>query len=348
MLGGLLAAVLTLGVAGGHVIAQTPARVMVQPGDTLSAIALRHYGDAELAARIAAANRIVNPDLILAGTELQLPATGSSAGSAGPGSARRYTVQPGESLSTIALRTYGSEDYTRALATANGITNPDLVRAGQELILPASLSAGGTSGPSAGTSGAGGLSGRRICIDPGHGGSDPGAAFVFETGRTLREADVTLDIALLLAQRLRAQGAAVTLTRQTDLTLDLADRAVRCNLAGAEITVSVHLNGVDDRSVNGALALHGKPGDRTLAEVMAGILQSGLFGGRSTSAIAYGARPFAGRVLLYTAMPAVIVEPVFLTNPLEARALQAPASDPSSRRAQIAREVERGIVAYLR
>jgi N-acetylmuramoyl-L-alanine amidase len=189
---------------------------------------------------------------------------------------------------------------------------------------------------------------RRICIDPGHGGIDPGAAFVFDDGRTLREADVALDISLALAERLRAQGATVTLTRRTDLTLDLSDRAARCNAAGAEVAVSVHLNGVENRAINGSLTLFAKPGDRPLAQALAGILHAGLFGAQRADATAFGARPFEGRVLLYTRMPAVIVEPSFLSNPVEARALLAPASDPTSRRAQIVRELEKGLSAYLR
>jgi len=336
-----------LGIAGGRAVAQSPNRVTVQGGETLGAIALRHYGDAAAAAEIAAANRILNPDMVFAGTELMLPRR-DGASRTEAGSARRIAVSPGETLSAIALRVYGSEDYTAPLAAANGIAQPDLIRAGQQLTLPASLVAGGGRSATVGGTQSGTLAGKHVCIDPGHGGIDPGAAHVFPDGRTLREADVVLDISTALASRLRAQGSAVTLTRQRDLTLDLADRAAICNATGAQVTVSVHLNGVDNAAVNGALALHGKPADRALATVMAGVMQSGLFGGARADATDFGARHFEGRVLLYTRMPAVIAEPSFLTNPLEARALLAPASDPTSRRSQIARELERGIVAYLR
>jgi N-acetylmuramoyl-L-alanine amidase len=345
--GGLFLMLTALGIAGGHALAQAPNRVTVQAGDTLSSIALRHYGDAGAASQIAAANRIVNPDLVLAGTELFLPnREGSTSPVAAPN--RRVTVAAGDTLSAIALRVYGSEDYTAPLAAANGISQPDLIRVGQELMLPASLAAGGGRSAAIGGTQSGALAGKHVCIDPGHGGIDSGAAFVFPDGRTLREADVVLDVSLALAARLRAQGVTVTLTRQRDLALDLSDRAYLCNSAGAHIAVSVHLNGVDNSAVNGALALHGKPADQPLATVMAGVLQSGLFGSDRADATAFGARPFEGRVLLYTKMPAVIAEPSFLTNPLEARALLTPASDPTSRRAQIARELERGIVAYLR
>jgi N-acetylmuramoyl-L-alanine amidase len=252
---------------------------------------------------------------------------------------RRTTVAAGETLTSIALREYGSADYAEPLAAANGISQPNLIRAGQELNLPALLRA---------TTGRGSLAGRSICIDPGHGGAESGAAYSFDDGRTLREADVTLDMSLALAQRLRAQGADVTLTRQSDLTLELSNRAYLCNISGADIAISVHLNGVDNRSINGALALHGKATDVPLAEAMAGVMQSGLFGTARADTIDFGARHFGARVLLYTTMPAVLVEPAFLTNPAEARSLLAPASDPTSRRAQIVREIERGVAAYFR
>ena len=142
----------------------------------------------------------------------------------------------------------------------------------------------------------------------------------------------TLEELPKLAQRLRAQGADVTLTRQSDLTLELANRAYLCNISGADIAISVHLNGVDNRAINGALALHGKASDVPLAEAMAGVMQSGLFGTARADTIDFGARHFGARVLLYTTMPAVLVEPAFLTNPAEARSLLdagAPASVPA-------------------
>ncbi|MGD9893860.1 MAG: N-acetylmuramoyl-L-alanine amidase [Dehalococcoidia bacterium] len=351
--GGAAAALaLTVSIAGGSVFAQTPPSVTVQPGETLTGIALRYYGDAAEADVIATANRLMNPDLVFAGMQLRLPSRdGLVASGAAPStaatpssipvaaSARRVTVALGETLTSIALREYGAADYADALAAANGITQPNLIRAGQELALPSSLRA---------ASGRGTLAGRSICIDPGHGGAESGAAYVFDDGRTLREADVTLDISLALAQRLRAQGADVTLTRQSDLTLELANRAYLCNISGADIAISVHLNGVDNRAINGALALHGKASDIPLAEAMAGVMQSGLFSTARTDAIDFGARHFGARVLLYTTMPAVLVEPAFLTNPAEARSLLAPTADPTSRRAQIVRELERGVATYLR
>jgi LysM repeat protein len=47
-----------------------------------------------------------------------------------------YTVHSGDNLSKIAKRFYGSANKYTGIAQANGISNPDLIRVGQELSLP--------------------------------------------------------------------------------------------------------------------------------------------------------------------------------------------------------------------
>jgi N-acetylmuramoyl-L-alanine amidase len=327
--------------------AQSPGRpqqVIVQPGDTLSGIAVRFYGSPAAVERIRAANKLTDPDRILAGSTLLLPPADDATALGAGGPVRRVTVAPGETLSAIAEREYGSAAYAPALAAANGISDPDRVLAGATLTLPPALPLA-----VAVPTGKGPLAGRRICLDPGHGGIvEPGAVFDFGDGRVLREADVVLDIARTLRAWLQADGAAVTLTRTEDRYLTLDERAAICNSAGADIAVSLHLNGGDDPAWNGALTLFAKLIDRRLAEVLAVALQNGL--ARTAPGrpfYAFGARPFDGHVLLRTFMPAVIVEPVFLTNPAEARALLAPTSQPDSRRNQIVLETYRGIRMYF-
>ena len=76
-----------------------------------------------------------------------------------------------------------------------------------------------------------------ICIDPGHGGKDPGA--VGPGG--LKEADVVLSVALMLAARL-LPIAEVVLTRKSNVYLTLSERAEISNKAGAELFLSLHCN----------------------------------------------------------------------------------------------------------
>jgi len=88
---------------------------------------------------------------------------------------------------------------------------------------------------------------RRIVIDPGHGGNDPGAI-----GRTgLREKDVNLDIANRLGRILSSNGVEVVMTRSVDKFISLYARAEKANNSGADLFVSIHSNANRVRSLNG-------------------------------------------------------------------------------------------------
>lgn len=371
----VVVAVLLAGVFPEALRAQgpPPASVTVRPGDTLGAIAVRFYGSPDAISRIVAANKLANPDLIVEGMRLQLPGGtgGATATATTPtatpatvaGAARQVTVQSGDTLALISQRVYGSDAYAAAIASANGLANADRISSGMTLTLPqvpaATRATAQSTTPQAAAiqaataktaqpaAASGSLSGRRICLDPGHGGDESGAAFTYGDGRVLREADVVLDIALTLRGWLRGEGAIVTMTRTTDANVGLDERAAICNAAGADIALSMHLNGGGTPQWNGAAALFAKPIDRRLAESLAGTFQSGLGANApGTPFTAYGAFQFDGRVLLKTKMPAVIAEPVFLTNPGEARALLAPTAEPN-RRYQILLETYRGLRQYF-
>ena len=76
-----------------------------------------------------------------------------------------------------------------------------------------------------------------IVLDPGHGGSDPGAV-----GCGLEEEDAVLDVALRTADLLRADGYTVHLTRSDDRFIGLSTRAAFANDRGANRFVSIHAN----------------------------------------------------------------------------------------------------------
>ena len=128
---------------------------VVAPGETLSAIA-RRYGSS--VAALASANAISDPDLVRIGARLQVPAgSGSPGSSSGGGAARNHTVASGETLAGIARR-YGVS--VGAIVTANRVSNPNLIRIGQVLSVPASTGAsGGTPASSAGSGAYGGTGG---------------------------------------------------------------------------------------------------------------------------------------------------------------------------------------------
>jgi N-acetylmuramoyl-L-alanine amidase len=83
-----------------------------------------------------------------------------------------------------------------------------------------------------------GLGVSRIVIDPGHGGHDPGAM-----GKGVTEAEVVLDIALRLEKLLqKAEGVEVILTRRTDEFIPLPERTAIANREGADLFLSIHAN----------------------------------------------------------------------------------------------------------
>ena len=79
---------------------------------------------------------------------------------------------------------------------------------------------------------------RRVVVDAGHGGHDPGAI----GPRRVREKDVTLAMAKRLARKLRAAGFEVVLTRRDDRFLALEERTALANTARGDLFVSIHAN----------------------------------------------------------------------------------------------------------
>ena len=84
----------------------------VVAGETLSALALRFYGDAELYRLIATASGIADPDVIDVGQRLIMP------------DFTRYTVVAGDTLSALAARFYGDAELDWLIAGASGIAEP--------------------------------------------------------------------------------------------------------------------------------------------------------------------------------------------------------------------------------
>lgn len=96
------------------------------------------------------------------------------------------------------------------------------------------------------------LSGKRIVVDPGHGGKNLG-------GRgqvSLLEKDVVIPIANNLERNLKKAGAEVLLTRRTDKDVPLDGRAALATNANADAFISIHTNASADRSDVGAATLY--------------------------------------------------------------------------------------------
>ena len=87
-----------------------------------------------------------------------------------------------------------------------------------------------------------------IVLDPGHGGKDQGAANV---RYGLTEKSLNLQVALMLAQRLKAAGFLVALTRQNDRYLSLAQRTQMANQKKADLFLSIHFNAAQSKTASG-------------------------------------------------------------------------------------------------
>ena len=76
-----------------------------------------------------------------------------------------------------------------------------------------------------------------VALDPGHGGSDPGAC-----ANGLKEKDLTLSIARYCQALLQRSGISVIMTRTTDTYVGLSDRVKIAADGGATVFVSIHIN----------------------------------------------------------------------------------------------------------
>jgi N-acetylmuramoyl-L-alanine amidase len=200
---------------------------------------------------------------------------------------------------------------------------------------------------------AGPLDGYSICLDPGHGGTDPGA--VYDDGTIyLEEADINLDVAHGLEALLYADGAEVYMTRTDDTYLTNSDRYTYCNGTPSNILVSVHTNSVTESWVDGSYALYFQSDDKILAQAIYDAMYPALRDSAPDPAsfADLGLNRYASGVLLKSDMPAAMMEPLFMSNPAEAALLITPiyaggTPDWNCRRGQIAQAIYDGILSYL-
>ena len=168
----------------------------------------------------------------------------------------------------------------------------------------------------------------KVCIDPGHGGSDPGA--IGRQPSVLREKDFTLSVSLLLEQHLAGRGHGAILTRRQDRTLSLAARANFANRFEADLFVSIHANAALIPEAEGMEVFHfpGSQNGRNVARPVLRSMMAAFPGHRNR-----GVKEANFAVLRLTGMPAVLVECEFLTNPEQLRFLKNPANQEGLARA---------------
>lgn len=156
----------------------------------------------------------------------------------------------------------------------------------------------------------------KVCIDAGHGGSDPGAV-----NGTKYEKVAALQIAKKVGEKLKAKGVAVKYTRSSDKYVTLADRCKISNNYGADAFISIHLNAATNKDANGIECLrYPKVGARTKA--LASNIQTELI-----AATGWRDRGVKERSDLYilkrTVASACLVECGFISNLEESKKLFA-------------------------
>jgi len=93
-----------------------------------------------------------------------------------------------------------------------------------------------------------GLNVKRIVIDPGHGGKDPGC----NASGGVKEKDIVLSIARILKKKIEEGiGCEVFLTRNRDVFLPLERRTAIANMEKADLFISLHINAHRNRKISG-------------------------------------------------------------------------------------------------
>lgn len=157
----------------------------------------------------------------------------------------------------------------------------------------------------------------RICIDPGHGGTDSGAlAF------GILEKNVVLDIAIKLKELLEGEGLEVFLTRDRDVALPPKERIKAINQSDSDMVVSIHCN-AGPVSAKGAEVIYGygsEKGKKLAENILNQIVRLGVEKRRVYYKL-NAKREDYYYVIRESNPVSVIVETAFITNPSDNRLL---------------------------
>lgn len=154
---------------------------------------------------------------------------------------------------------------------------------------------------------------RRVVIDPGHGGKDPGATGVSGT----KEKTINLEVALRLASLLDSAGADVVLTRTGDYDVYIYDRPEMANALRADAFVSIHCNADPRGQAEGTETYYhtNQPASLHLAELIHAQVVNAL--GRPDRRVRFA--NFA--VLRESKVPAALLEILYMTSSQDERLL---------------------------
>lgn len=201
-----------------------------------------------------------------------------------------------------------------------------------------------------------GIKVRTICIDPGHGGNDPG----YQVGSN-DEKKYTLLLAQEARAQLKAAGFNVVLTRATDVKIPLEDRPAIASRNRADLFISLHFNAseTDRNEVKGTEIFCCTPAGATSTNGRGEGDTRWVVGNRDDERnvlLAYemqksyannlgiedrGVKRARFQVLREATVPAILIEGGFMSHPAEGKKIYDPAY-----RKQMAHALVQGVLAY--
>lgn len=221
-----------------------------------------------------------------------------------------------------------------------------------------------------------GLSMKRIVIDPGHGGKDPGTC----SPSGLKEKDIVLDVALRVAKTLKEKlGCEVVLTRDRDVFIPLEERTAIANAKEADLFLSIHVNAAPNHEARGIetyvldlasnkdamrlAAMENATSAKQISDLqsilldlmqnskikeslkLAGLVQEEMVSGlnkKFSTVTNLGVKKAPFVVLIGAQMPAILTEIAFLSNPEEEKRLKDEAY-----LAGVANHISGGVAQYV-
>ncbi|WP_232621063.1 N-acetylmuramoyl-L-alanine amidase [Aerococcus urinae] len=153
------------------------------------------------------------------------------------------------------------------------------------------------------------IKGKTIVLDPGHGGSDPGAI-----RGDKQEKNVTLKTAQVVKGLLEDYGVNVLMTREDDTFVDLAPRADIYNQAQADAFISLHYDAAEETTVSGTTVYYYDDASIPLSENVQAQLMEKM------PLASNGTRFGNFQVIRDSRPPAILIELGYISNPNDVKA----------------------------
>ena len=174
--------------------------------------------------------------------------------------------------------------------------------------------------------------GRKIVIDPGHGGTDVGAI-----RGDITEKDITLDVSKRVRDILEKKGYKVEMTRDTDKTVSLQDRVAFSEERHPNIFVSIHVNSSEKPEITGIETHYYRQESMSLAQTVHASLASNI---KSKNRGLFKSKFY---VINHTTAPAILVEIGFISNAGERAELVS-----NKRKQATAKAIAEGVENYFK